>query len=186
MSEPAAAEITVRVLLEIDNLATAGGQTIYLVHDEVSNRHGLARRLPGAEDHYALESKWINHARMTEFAYRVAGGDPRALSQPGAVQAFAIVLLAAAAHAAELNQDTPASSADASRTSLADASDAPPAPRGQTMLQLDAPANPKVAAKEAIARGFTGDMCSNCTNFTMKRNGTCLVCATCGATTGCS
>lgn len=42
--------------------------------------------------------------------------------------------------------------------------------------------------KKTIARsqGFTGDICTSCQNMTMRRNGTCLVCATCGSTTGCS
>lgn len=33
---------------------------------------------------------------------------------------------------------------------------------------------------------FTGDVCMTCNNFTMQRNGPCLVCVTCGTTTGCS
>jgi adenosylcobalamin-dependent ribonucleoside-diphosphate reductase len=36
------------------------------------------------------------------------------------------------------------------------------------------------------AMGYTGEACRECGNFTMVRNGTCLKCATCGATTGCS
>ncbi len=39
---------------------------------------------------------------------------------------------------------------------------------------------------EAQMKGYTGDQCSECNNFTMVRNGTCLKCETCGATTGCS
>jgi len=39
---------------------------------------------------------------------------------------------------------------------------------------------------EARARGYEGDMCSECSNFTLVRNGTCMKCDTCGATTGCS
>ena len=31
-----------------------------------------------------------------------------------------------------------------------------------------------------------GDACGDCGQFTMVRNGTCLKCDTCGATTGCS
>ena len=38
----------------------------------------------------------------------------------------------------------------------------------------------------AIMQGYTGDACSECSNFTMVRNGTCLKCDTCGATSGCS
>jgi hypothetical protein len=34
--------------------------------------------------------------------------------------------------------------------------------------------------------GYTGDVCINCGNFAMKRNGPCLVCTACGNTTGCS
>lgn len=36
------------------------------------------------------------------------------------------------------------------------------------------------------AMGYTGDTCRECGNFTMVRNGVCLRCNTCGATTGCS
>ena len=38
----------------------------------------------------------------------------------------------------------------------------------------------------ARMRGYEGDMCSECGQFTMVRNGTCLKCDTCGATSGCS
>jgi ribonucleoside-diphosphate reductase alpha chain len=39
---------------------------------------------------------------------------------------------------------------------------------------------------EAKARGYEGDMCTECSNFTLVRNGTCMKCDTCGSTTGCS
>ena len=39
---------------------------------------------------------------------------------------------------------------------------------------------------EARLRGYEGVACSDCQNFTMVRNGTCLKCDTCGATSGCS
>ncbi|MCO5733997.1 vitamin B12-dependent ribonucleotide reductase [Rhizobium sp. SSA_523] len=38
----------------------------------------------------------------------------------------------------------------------------------------------------SIAQGYTGNMCTECQNFTMVRNGTCEKCDTCGATSGCS
>ena len=41
-------------------------------------------------------------------------------------------------------------------------------------------------ALEANFKGFEGDACPECGNFTMVRNGTCLKCTTCGGTTGCS
>ncbi len=39
---------------------------------------------------------------------------------------------------------------------------------------------------DAIKRGYVGESCPDCGNFTMVRNGTCLKCDTCGSTTGCS
>jgi ribonucleoside-diphosphate reductase alpha chain len=39
---------------------------------------------------------------------------------------------------------------------------------------------------KSIMQGYTGNMCSECQNFTMVRNGTCEKCDTCGATSGCS
>jgi ribonucleoside-diphosphate reductase alpha chain len=44
------------------------------------------------------------------------------------------------------------------------------------------------ADKRAQARmkGYVGESCPECGNFTMVRNGTCLKCDTCGGTTGCS
>ena len=40
--------------------------------------------------------------------------------------------------------------------------------------------------REARLKGFEGDACGECGNFTLVRNGTCLKCDTCGATSGCS
>ncbi|MFV0320999.1 MAG: vitamin B12-dependent ribonucleotide reductase [Alphaproteobacteria bacterium] len=41
-------------------------------------------------------------------------------------------------------------------------------------------------AAEAKLKGYEGDSCPECGNFTLVRNGTCLKCMTCGGTTGCS
>ncbi len=41
-------------------------------------------------------------------------------------------------------------------------------------------------AAEARMKGYEGEACGECGNFTMVRNGTCLKCDTCGATSGCS
>jgi ribonucleoside-diphosphate reductase alpha chain len=40
--------------------------------------------------------------------------------------------------------------------------------------------------KQAIEKGYTGDVCTECQSITMVRNGTCLKCMTCGSTSGCS
>jgi ribonucleoside-diphosphate reductase alpha chain len=41
-------------------------------------------------------------------------------------------------------------------------------------------------AAEARLKGYEGDACGQCGNFTLVRNGTCLKCDTCGGTSGCS
>lgn len=44
-----------------------------------------------------------------------------------------------------------------------------------------------MASGAPISRpNYTGDMCPNCQSMTMARNGSCLVCHSCGSTTGCS
>jgi ribonucleoside-diphosphate reductase alpha chain len=65
---------------------------------------------------------------------------------------------------------------------------------GNTLLFTDpapAVAKPATADKatlrgQAMQKGYTGDSCGECSNFTMLRNGVCLKCDTCGSTTGCS
>ena len=39
---------------------------------------------------------------------------------------------------------------------------------------------------EARIKGYEGESCGECHNFTLVRNGTCLKCETCGSTSGCS
>jgi len=50
------------------------------------------------------------------------------------------------------------------------------------------PPAPSMADKRAEAKmkGYVGESCPECANFTLVRNGTCLKCDTCGSTTGCS
>jgi ribonucleoside-diphosphate reductase alpha chain len=56
--------------------------------------------------------------------------------------------------------------------------------------RTEARANARAAAAEkraeAKAKGYEGEACGECGNFTLVRNGTCLKCDTCGSTTGCS
>ena len=40
--------------------------------------------------------------------------------------------------------------------------------------------------RQARLKGYAGDACGDCGNFTLVRNGTCLKCVTCGHTSGCS
>ena len=40
--------------------------------------------------------------------------------------------------------------------------------------------------QSAKVKGYEGDPCPECKQFTLVRNGTCLKCVSCGATSGCS
>jgi ribonucleoside-diphosphate reductase alpha chain len=52
-------------------------------------------------------------------------------------------------------------------------------PEPTTMKQMD-------RRTEAKLKGYEGDCCGECGNYTMVRNGTCMKCDTCGSTSGCS
>ncbi len=43
-----------------------------------------------------------------------------------------------------------------------------------------------VLADEAKIKGYEGEVCTSCNQFTLVRNGSCLKCITCGETSGCS
>ena len=59
-----------------------------------------------------------------------------------------------------------------------------------SLASEDGPAQPSRVTTErrmeALMKGYQGDACGECGNFTLVRNGTCLKCDTCGSTTGCS
>jgi ribonucleoside-diphosphate reductase alpha chain len=50
-------------------------------------------------------------------------------------------------------------------------------------LQVKVSAN---QIQEARIKGYEGTSCPECSSMTLVRNGSCLKCETCGATTGCS
>ena len=63
----------------------------------------------------------------------------------------------------------------------------------KTELDLKNKTNQELGTTELIdervkarMQGYEGDPCGDCGNFTLVRNGTCMKCNTCGATTGCS
>jgi len=66
-------------------------------------------------------------------------------------------------------------------------------PRSTHLKIMMAPDNGNGGKKSAIQlisearmKGYEGDACPDCGQFTMVRNGTCLKCVSCGATSGCS
>ena len=87
------------------------------------------------------------------------GGNGAGALQPGA----------SAAHAQELVGANGSAEAVAVETAVAETVD----------LRLE-------RVREARLKGYEGDPCDGCGNFTLVRNGTCMKCVTCGATSGCS
>jgi ribonucleoside-diphosphate reductase alpha chain len=59
-------------------------------------------------------------------------------------------------------------------------------PWTEAETRADARAHAAEKRAEAKAKGYEGEACTECGNFTLVRNGTCLKCDTCGGTTGCS
>ncbi|CUH62672.1 Vitamin B12-dependent ribonucleotide reductase [Thalassovita gelatinovora] len=60
---------------------------------------------------------------------------------------------------------------------------------GETLATTTAMASGSVsmtARTKAKMQGYEGDPCGDCGNYTLVRNGTCMKCNTCGATSGCS
>jgi len=58
---------------------------------------------------------------------------------------------------------------------------------GAYIPEIDRLPQPKPSkAEEAKTKGYEGEACTSCHQFTMVRNGSCLKCITCGETSGCS
>jgi ribonucleoside-diphosphate reductase alpha chain len=62
-----------------------------------------------------------------------------------------------------------------------------PAPALEPVLVAVSGARSAVSSAQAAReKGYTGDPCPECGHLTLVRNGACMKCQTCGATTGCS
>jgi ribonucleoside-diphosphate reductase alpha chain len=59
---------------------------------------------------------------------------------------------------------------------------------GHTTTKVELKRETLTLTKVQVARqkGYEGDPCQECKQFTLVRNGTCLKCETCGSTSGCS
>ena len=79
--------------------------------------------------------------------------------------------------AVEAGGDLPLASALAAGEAMAGGS-------AQALMETMAHQHHRVHSAKML--GYEGDSCSECGNFTLVRNGTCLKCVTCGSTTGCS
>ena len=56
-----------------------------------------------------------------------------------------------------------------------------------TTISINETPRPSLSQEiEAKIKGYEGEACGECGNFTLVRNGTCMKCNTCGGTSGCS
>ena len=76
-----------------------------------------------------------------------------------------------------------ASNVSVSNTGLSESAESQPA---QANVATDVEIEKNDLITQARIKGYEGVACDDCGNFTMVRNGTCLKCDTCGATSGCS
>ncbi len=76
-----------------------------------------------------------------------------------------------------------ASNVSMSNASISESTEAQPA---QANLDTEKELEKSDLITQARIKGYEGVACDDCGNFTMVRNGTCLKCDTCGATSGCS
>ena len=150
-------------------------------------RHDLAHTNPedlgattvgsGSDDGYRQQtqvSRGLVRGKLPPERLKVVDGSPRTgtSGQPsGSVSqaSAAVTALASVFGATALKQDA----AFAPKSTAVGAAEAKPS---------------TVADRRAEARmkGYEGEACTECGNFTMVRNGTCLKCDTCGNTSGCS
>ncbi len=56
----------------------------------------------------------------------------------------------------------------------------------ETVTTKEKPVTAMSASAKAKMQGYEGEACGDCGNYTLVRNGTCMKCNTCGATSGCS
>jgi len=121
-------------------------------------RYDLAQVQPSvALDAMGPEPEYIGEEDSGEVHYARAAIPPHAGTPVASAVASAVVEPASAVATAPSTAGTPA--------------------RGQIVA---------AKAREAIAKGYSGDACTQCGQFTLVRNGTCLKCDSCGTTSGCS
>ncbi|MCA0423964.1 MAG: vitamin B12-dependent ribonucleotide reductase [Proteobacteria bacterium] len=139
-------------------------------------RGDAAESLPSGEAPAARAvSKGLVRGKVTNFLNVVDGG--------GSVAAVATAQGGAAAYAV-------AGATALKADDVADAIESLPfaAAVAVPAKAVDGRAEDSLATKRSIAKmkGYVGEACPECMNFTLVRNGTCLKCDTCGSTTGCS
>ena len=132
-------------------------------------------------------SKGLTRSRTDKLSVLPGGAAGEARAPPAEARAGAssnVKAFAGGASRAPRSPAPPRSRPSPSRQALADRA------AGAACPGLAQARTPRAAAAEkraeAKAKGYEGEACGECGNFTLVRNGTCLKCDTCGGTTGCS
>lgn len=103
------------------------------------------------------------------------------VASTGFVRSSNFMVITGGAKAKEAAQATATSGAY--QTGVVESSMAAVAVSEAVITEVDETLN---QVRQARAKGYEGDACGECGNFTLVRNGTCMKCVTCGGTSGCS
>ncbi len=129
-----------------------------------------------------LVSKGLTRSRTDRLSVVTSPASPVAAGNAPTGGATGGNVTALAAHAARAEGATALKAEPEAKLS--------PATQLEIINEADARVHAKHAATEkraeARAKGYEGEACGECGNFTLVRNGTCMKCDTCGSTTGCS
>jgi ribonucleoside-diphosphate reductase alpha chain len=126
-------------------------------------------------------SKGLTRSRTDKLTVMSASPSP---AGGGSAEARGGVVTSLSSHRTETAGATALKLEPEHKLSPAQALDALPWAKTDTKTEARAVAAEKRA--EAKAKGYEGESCGECGNFTLVRNGTCMKCDTCGSTTGCS
>jgi len=142
-----------------------------------------------------LVSRGLTRSRTDKLVVHAGGGgsypSPRS-GEDGAAQAAPgggrVTALASSGTRAEVSGTTALKTEPEQKLSPTEqiAAREMPLPLPRSDARTEAKATAAARRAEARAKGYEGEMCGECLNFTLVRNGTCLKCDTCGSTTGCS
>jgi ribonucleoside-diphosphate reductase alpha chain len=145
---------------------------------------GVEEGKPASDTRYV--SKGLTRSRTDRLKVMEGGGadapsaEARAASEGGRVGTSNVTAFATSGPRAEFSGSAALKTEPEAKLSPAQALE----------YRTDARVNARQAAAEkraeAKAKGYEGEACGECGNFTLVRNGTCLKCDTCGGTTGCS
>ena len=141
---------------------------------------GVAEGKPSPDARYV--SKGLTRSRTDRLKVMAGGADAVSSHAAEGQSGGAASNVTALAPRTEVSGSTALKAAPEPRLS--------PAQALEQETRADTRAHAKAVAAErraeAKAKGYEGEACGTCGNFTLVRNGTCLKCDTCGSTTGCS